>query len=117
MARFFCLYLTAIINLAVFARVFTGASVASNGLMLATYNRVLNNTMEQSLIFFFLGLNLAYSQSPRLAQLTLFHMIGRTLFAVGYVVGAPLDFPALRSPGFFLTLVSNVGALYYTFRP
>jgi len=74
----------------------------------------LNNTMEQSFIFV---VNLLAASTyddhnkEALVLLTAAFVLGRLLFWVGYVAATFSEIPVLRSPGFILTIGSNVAII------
>jgi len=76
-------------------------------------SRALHNTLEQSLIFLFLLANWILSQSEEKNKheavlLTAAFIVGRTLFVIGYAIGAQIGIPSLRILGFSLTIGTNM---------
>jgi uncharacterized MAPEG superfamily protein len=77
-----------------------------------TLNRVLANSVEQTLVFLPLLLNFilnrATAETIQIAiNITFVWVLGRFIFAFGYVVGIILNLPKLRGVGYFLNVIAS----------
>jgi uncharacterized MAPEG superfamily protein len=97
-------------------RIFTGASspaTTEDPIIIRTLNRIIQNTLEQSVIF--VGLYLPYlldigtkAGSIRLLALISLFIVGRLIFAIGYILGACTNISSFRSLGFSINLIVNM---------
>lgn len=86
-------------------------------------NQILSNTIEQAIVFYgfyFYWLNLQKSkiqidldnkQLKLAILLPALFLIGRVLFAVGYIIGVKIHLPQLRAAGFFINLLAIAAIL------
>ena len=102
--------------LTIISRVFTGASspqAESDPLVVSTFNRVIQNNLEQALIFFPLlahfVLNVNSNNSAENNKLAVLYVImfftGRIVFFVGYLVSLLTKIVGLRVTGFGINMI------------
>lgn len=105
-------------------RIVTGkSSPASNNdpVYISTLNRIISNTIEQSIIFAGLYAPILFSSRDSLASIgnartltiAALFVIGRVLFGVGYILGTIVGISTLRSFGFAITVLLNVILISY----
>jgi hypothetical protein len=97
-------------------RVLAGAPYPASGtdpVMIVTLNRVITNTIEQSFIFVCLYINILWGDQANISAdhimlFPVFFILGRIIYAVGYVLAAATNIFSLRSPGFSINLTINI---------
>jgi hypothetical protein len=83
--------------------------------MILACNRVIQHSLEQGVLLV-CGV-IALDRHPKLGKIIDQHLIGRGLFAVGYILGEVLWAPPLRTPGLVLILGAAGQLLYYMLYP
>lgn len=118
------IYLFGLASAVMTLRILTGkATPASNndGLLISTLNRIITNTIEQSIIFAGLYGILLFSEVDHLAQiggvkilaLASLFVIGRVIYAIGYILGSVTKISSCRSFGFAIGLSINIILVAY----
>jgi uncharacterized MAPEG superfamily protein len=115
-AFFLSCYLFITSALVMMMRILTGAgspATAEDPVSIRTLNRIILNTVEQSIIFVGLYLPLFLStetkiSSQRILSLASLFIVGRILFALGYLIGSLTKISSFRSFGFAVNLIVNV---------
>jgi hypothetical protein len=88
-------------------------------LYLVVSKMILNNTLEQTLVFLCSLLSAAALKAltkERIVLVVCMHFIGRILFWAGYLIGAYLNQPLLRSFGMSLNLGNTIILIYLNFQ-
>jgi uncharacterized MAPEG superfamily protein len=97
-------------------RIFTGKStpaINNDPVIISTLNRVITNTIEQSVIFAGLFASLLFTSSfakvggERLLTLASLFIVGRILFTIGYLLGWYTNISSFRAFGFCVNLFVN----------
>ncbi len=119
-------YLFGLAALVMVLRIVTGKSAPASGndpIYIATLNRIITNTIEQSIIFGGLFAPLLFSDVDHISKLggvkilavaSLF-VVGRVLFTVGYILGSITGISSFRSLGFAIGLIINLSLIAYHF--
>jgi uncharacterized MAPEG superfamily protein len=113
LAGFVSLYFTLVIVLTFMTRVMLGKTnpvAETDHNITITLNRILSNSVEQTIVFLPLLMNFilnrATSENIQLGlNLTFIWILGRILFLIGYVLGVVINLSTMRSGGFALTIL------------
>lgn len=100
-------------------RILTGKSTPASGndpIYMNTINRIITNTIEQSIIFAGLFVPLLFSDDNhvskiggnRVLTLAALFVVGRVVYAVGYLLGAMTGISSFRGLGFSIGLIISV---------
>lgn len=120
------LYLFGLASAVMSLRILTGKSTpASNNdpIFINTLNRIITNTIEQTIIFAGLYGALLFSDVSHITKIggakvlaiaSLF-VIGRVIYLIGYILGAITKIPTFRSGGFAIGLFVNTILVLYHF--
>lgn len=118
------LFLFSIASCIMFFRLSTGKSLPSpnsDPLLINTLNRVITNTIEQTVIFAGLYAPLLFNDKTigvggkQVLALAALFVIGRATYGAGYFLGSITKIPTFRSFGFALGLFVNVTLISYHF--
>jgi hypothetical protein len=92
----------------------TGANPFRLSILVDFFNRVLSNTVEQTLVFLPLLANFILNDCTTDAQLknaislSIFWILGRIIFFITYYIGYLIDYPILRMFGFLPTIFPSI---------
>lgn len=119
MLLYLACFLFSLTSLTMFTRIITVSPNPAKGkdnLLINTFNRIIGNTIEQSVIFFGFFVSVLYGGSDfageigneKLLALAGLFFYGRIAFAIGYFLVSLTGIPTWRSHGFGINMFTNV---------
>lgn len=96
-------------------------STVNDPVLVNASNRVITNTIEQSIIFAGLFLPILFNNNTegisgkQLLVIASLFVIGRLTYAIGYLIGSVTDISSFRSFGFAIGLFINLTLAAYHF--
>lgn len=118
------LYLFGLVFMVMVLRIVTGKSTPASRndpVYISTINRILTNTIEQSIIFAGLYGTLIFNDSNSIIKiggvkvlaLASIFIVSRVTYAIGYILGAITGLPTLRGFGFGAGFIINLMMVSY----